>query len=278
MSLCFSFCSSTWARRASMSVPTPVCWSCRAWSNSRWARSTRATAALRSAIARRTRRYSVTTRAVTSSRVAVSWLVAVCTSWRLARYCRSRARLRSTETDGPALIVWKGPMRIGWGSSVMVCWLKLRTSSSQRSDTWGSRAERAIACSSFCWLKASPAISRSGFCCSTSWTASLRLSGRARGGSASARGHARARPNDARTAGPERRELQDFSAMKPTRVSRRTFLNLGVEPLIERLHFLRREQVIDSDVGRGYQDRLGVREGIVAVLLFPLREQLASAK
>src|SRR5215467_14586502 len=54
----------------------------------------------------------------------------------------------------------------------------------------------------------------------------------------------------------------------PTRISRRTFLNLVVEPLIRRLHLflgIGWEQVIDSDVGRGYQDRLGVREGIVSV-------------
>src|SRR6516164_11296984 len=59
------------------------------------------------------------------------------------------------------------------------------------------------------------------------------------------------------------------SPLSTTRISRRTFLNLVVEPLIHRLHLflgIRREQVIDSNVGRGYQDRLGVREGIVAVL------------
>src|SRR5215510_15710519 len=75
--------------------------------------------------------------------------------------------------------------------------------------------------------------------------------------------------------------LSSWFIISPYRVleSRRTFLNLVVEPLIECLHFffgIRREQVIDSHVGRGYQNRLGVREGIVAVLPVVVPESRSS--
>jgi hypothetical protein len=53
------------------------------------------------------------------------------------------------------------------------------------------------------------------------------------------------------------------------KVSSRTSFRLVVEPLIECLHLffsVRRKQVIDSYVGRRYQNRFGVRERIVAIL------------